>query len=411
MPRSAPGPITSSSSMRTSPSVGASSPPMIDSSVDLPHPEAPRRQTSSPSSTCRSTPSSAATDDLRPVNVFDTPRDDELVVGQPAGGGDLHHAFAQGAMRPRNQRRNTSLTNPITPKTMSRANMVSTARKRCGLDDLERQALLGREQLGHHEHQPGGGEVDAGHVDDARQRVRQDHPAHDGAARRPERVRGVEQLTGHVAGHVGDHEDVVEDRAHHDEPDLGALVDAQPQQEQRREGGGRDVAQEPDLRLEERLDRGEGADGDAEDGADHHRDAVADGHALHRRREVALEGAGGPQVGEGLPGGRRGGDQRRARVQGVGGVGPDREDRRHAERPEPDAPPQRQRAADAEQLRRTATPGAGAGAGPRGGRARAGRCRGGSDRRAGHVGNRAVHGRAHELVVEVAVEPVGFAAR
>ena len=36
-----------------------------------------------------------------------------------------------------------------------------------GPDDAERQALLGGEQLGHDEHQPRGGQVDAGHVDDA----------------------------------------------------------------------------------------------------------------------------------------------------------------------------------------------------------------------------------------------------
>ena len=44
-------------------------------------------------------------------------------------------------------------------------------------DDPVGQAVLGGQQLGDHEHQPRGGEVDAGDVDDAGHGVRQDHPA------------------------------------------------------------------------------------------------------------------------------------------------------------------------------------------------------------------------------------------
>ncbi len=50
----------------------------------------------------------------------------------------------------------------------------------------------------------------------------------------------------------------------------------EPQQEQRGERAGRDVAQEADLRLEERLGRAEAADEHAEHDADGHADRVAD---------------------------------------------------------------------------------------------------------------------------------------
>src|SRR6201999_3292616 len=57
--------------------------------------------------------------------------DDQLGLDEGArpvhGGG---HARAHGALTLRSQRNTTSLIRPIRPNTMSRANMVSTARKR-----------------------------------------------------------------------------------------------------------------------------------------------------------------------------------------------------------------------------------------------------------------------------------------
>ncbi len=51
--------VTSSPSMVMTPLVGVSKPPIIRSSVDLPEPEGPSRQTSSPSATVRSKLSTA----------------------------------------------------------------------------------------------------------------------------------------------------------------------------------------------------------------------------------------------------------------------------------------------------------------------------------------------------------------
>jgi hypothetical protein len=74
MPRSGPGPTTRSPSTSTTPLDASSRPPMMESSVDLPQPEAPSRQTSSPSPRCRSTPSRATTSLRRLRKVFCTPR-------------------------------------------------------------------------------------------------------------------------------------------------------------------------------------------------------------------------------------------------------------------------------------------------------------------------------------------------
>ncbi len=60
--RKAIGPLTSIPSIRTRPEVGASTPAATRSSVVLPHPEWPRRHTSSPGSIVREMPSSARSD-------------------------------------------------------------------------------------------------------------------------------------------------------------------------------------------------------------------------------------------------------------------------------------------------------------------------------------------------------------
>ena len=53
--------VTSTPSMAICPALGASKPPMMRKSVDLPEPDGPNRQTSSPSSMTRSMASSAMT--------------------------------------------------------------------------------------------------------------------------------------------------------------------------------------------------------------------------------------------------------------------------------------------------------------------------------------------------------------
>src|ERR1700757_3619586 len=74
MPRSLPGPVIAASYTRTSPDVGASKPAMIRRRVDLPHPEAPIRQTNSPLPTMRSTLCNASTRSWPIVKVLLTSR-------------------------------------------------------------------------------------------------------------------------------------------------------------------------------------------------------------------------------------------------------------------------------------------------------------------------------------------------
>src|SRR5215813_9687874 len=60
MPRSLPGPVTGLPWTVTSPLVGSSKPATMRSKVDLPHPDAPIRQTNSPHAMVRSTRASAS---------------------------------------------------------------------------------------------------------------------------------------------------------------------------------------------------------------------------------------------------------------------------------------------------------------------------------------------------------------
>src|SRR3954467_10533575 len=112
MPRSLPGPVMGAPRTRTSPEVGVSKPAMMRSSVDLPQPEAPIRQTNSPLSIFRLALRKASTGSLFTVKTFETsamsrkvlatvlraPAQDVVVesddqpVAEEAGGADDDHA-------------------------------------------------------------------------------------------------------------------------------------------------------------------------------------------------------------------------------------------------------------------------------------------------------------------------------
>ena len=175
MPRSAPGPTTRSPSTRTSPVVGrleaaddrqqrrlatarraeqADQLAVTDVQVDVVEGDDGRRPLRTPSDTATVTLAVAMA----------------TSIGVPAACGD-GHGRAHGATSLRSRRSSRSLTRPITPKTMSRANIESIGPEALRPHDPVRQALLGGEQLGDHEHQPGGGQVDPGDVDHARPRV------------------------------------------------------------------------------------------------------------------------------------------------------------------------------------------------------------------------------------------------
>src|SRR5579863_1595649 len=74
MPRSLPGPAMALRSIETSPVVGSSNPAMMRSRVDLPQPEAPIRQTNSPSGMARSTGASASSSPSPTAKRLVTPR-------------------------------------------------------------------------------------------------------------------------------------------------------------------------------------------------------------------------------------------------------------------------------------------------------------------------------------------------
>ena len=112
---------------------------MIDSRVDLPQPEAPSRHTSSPSSTCRSTRRGRSTEVFRPAKTFDTPSTTSFAVpgrrtGETMAVGVVSVAVTAGPTVRRGCGAGggaMSLTRPMMPNTISRANITSTARKRC----------------------------------------------------------------------------------------------------------------------------------------------------------------------------------------------------------------------------------------------------------------------------------------
>ena len=142
-----------------------SSPPTMLSSVDLPQPDAPTMHTSSPASTCevdrrRGRPPSGSR--RRPGTPSPT---------RTATCAGRRH---RDALRPRGRAAAgasagaRSLTQADQAEHDEQGEHRSTCAEALGPDDPEGEALLGGEQLGHHEHQPGRGQVDAGHVDDAR---------------------------------------------------------------------------------------------------------------------------------------------------------------------------------------------------------------------------------------------------
>src|SRR5262245_33100047 len=81
MPRSLPGPMIALPWVVTSPVVGSSKPAMMRSSVDLPQPEAPIRQTNSPLSMARSMRASAS--------ISPSPTGKRLVTPRTASRGRL----------------------------------------------------------------------------------------------------------------------------------------------------------------------------------------------------------------------------------------------------------------------------------------------------------------------------------
>ena len=177
---------------------------------------------------------------------------------------ELAHTRLQG-----NRRRLTALNRkseirPITPMTMMPKMICPVVEQRLAVDDHVADAGRGADQLGDDHVGPGPAEHQAQDLGDLRRVRRQQHARDDAAVARAQRVGRLDQIAPRVADRDRHHQHDLEERADEDHQQLLRLADAGPQDQQRDEGRGRQVARERDERLEERLDRLVGAHQHAE---------------------------------------------------------------------------------------------------------------------------------------------------
>ncbi len=145
------------------------------SKVDLPHPDAPTMHTISPSPTVRSMPSMART--VLPASGREVLHDVlhqqlRAHVGRRRRALMIVPRAQRGCASHRSAR---SLAIPITAKIIRIGEHAIDLTEPLGLHEAIAEPVLGREQLGDHQHEPRRGEVDAGDVDDAGPRVGEDH--------------------------------------------------------------------------------------------------------------------------------------------------------------------------------------------------------------------------------------------
>ena len=114
-------------------------------------------------------------------------------------------------------------------------------------------------------------------------------------SRAPERHRRLDQVAAHARHRHRHHQHDLEHRADEDDEQLLQLAEPRPQDQQRNEGGGRQVARERDERLEERLDRLVGAHQDADRHRDQRGQCEAADHAPDRDADVVEEAVLGQQ--------------------------------------------------------------------------------------------------------------------
>ena len=152
------------------------------------------------------------------------------------------------------------------------------------------------DQLGDDHVGPRPAEHEPQRLGDRRRGGRQQHAPHDAAGVGAERVRRLDQVAPRRADRHRDHQHDLEERADEDDEQLLRLADAGPQDQQRDERGGRQVARERDERLEERLDRLVRAHRDAERHRDERRQHEAADDAPDRDADVPREAVAREQV-------------------------------------------------------------------------------------------------------------------
>src|SRR5205814_2380545 len=140
-----------------------------------------------------------------------------------------------------------------------------------GADDPVPESGLGVDEFRDDHEVPRRRRVDPHRVEHSGQRVRYDDLPQYLAPARAQRVRHVDERPGHQAHGIGGHQRVEEDRTDEQDRHLRRLPDAQPDQQQRDERAGRQVAQQADDRLQERLPGLEAAHQDAQRYRDRHR--------------------------------------------------------------------------------------------------------------------------------------------
>ena len=112
----------------------------------------------------------------------------------------------------------------------------------------------------------------------------------------PERIGRLDQIAPRGAHGDGDHQDDLEDRADEDDEQLLQFADAGPQDQQRDEGRGRQIASKGDERFEEGFDRLVGAHQHAERHRDDRGEREAADDAPDRHADVEQEAVLGEQV-------------------------------------------------------------------------------------------------------------------
>ena len=125
---------------------------------------------------------------------------------------------------------------------------------------------------------------------------RNHHAREDAAVARAKRKRGFHQIAPHAGDRERHHQHDLEHRANEDNQQLLHLADAGPQDQQRDEGRGRQIARERHERLEERLDRLVGAHQDAERHRDQRREHEAADHAPDGYADIVGEIVFGQQL-------------------------------------------------------------------------------------------------------------------
>ncbi len=145
------------------------------------------------------------------------------------------------------------------------------------------------DQLGDDHVGPGPAEHEAQDLGDRRRTRRDQHARDDAPVLGTERVGSLHQVAPGAGDGHRHHQDELEHRADEDHEQLLRLADARPQDQQRNEGGGRQVARERHEGFEEGFDGPVRAHQDAERDGDERRQHEAPDHAPNRHADVVEE--------------------------------------------------------------------------------------------------------------------------